>query len=252
MPSFRTVFAVAATAFAALTSAAPIDTPALPGALTGAINNVPVKADTVTSNLPDINGLPGLSGLTGITGGVTNGVNVPNTPAPLRRDGQLQSLPEILNDLQAKLTTVSDKLTTVVGVKAVVDVQVVLPIIEEVKGIVFTAVGSVQAIANHPQDFVLALQGKVLSVPEVAHLLCTVMTILATILASAGRVVGAASAQAVAPAVAGVGAVVFELLSAIFALVAGLLAVVVPIAGPIITTFQGLNGFSGVVGLLKL
>ncbi|GLB41233.1 hypothetical protein LshimejAT787_0904480 [Lyophyllum shimeji] len=214
MPSFRTVFAVAVTAFAALTSAAP----AVPG----------------TNNL---NGLSGkLSGINSITsGGPLHPVgHVPRDDVEVvdldidilnadKRDGQLHSLPEILVDCQSKLSAVSDKLTAAIGVKAIIEVEVVLPIIAEVKVIVFNALGCVQAIVNHPREFVLGLAGKVLSIPEVAKLLVTVLALLCTILTTALRVVGAASAHLVAPAIHGVGAVVYELLSCIFALVAGLL-----------------------------
>ncbi|KAG5648286.1 hypothetical protein DXG03_004856 [Asterophora parasitica] len=216
MPSFRIIFAVAATAFAALSSAAPVNVPAIPHAVNTKNYGRPAAARSF-----DI----------------------------VNRDGDhaaLSSLPQTLLDAQAKLTVIADKLNDITTAK--VDVAVALPILDEVKSILVTAVASVKVVVGHPVEVVLGLGGKVMSVLEVAKLLSAVLTLVATIVASVVRRVGSA---AVHPIVASIGGVLSDLLTIVFPSVKGLLEELNPLLGPVTRVLLNL-GLTNVVQLLKV
>ncbi|KAF5381733.1 hypothetical protein D9615_005394 [Tricholomella constricta] len=226
MPSFRTLFVLAATAFAALSSAAPLDT-GKASSISQAGNFVPAAA-IVNGGIHDVN----------IEDNEVTGIDYKRSELAAlidrRHDGELPSLCEVLVDVEAKLTGVSDKLTAIVTAKVAVEVEVVVGIIAEVKTILAGAVIEVKAIVGHPIEFVLSLGGKVLAIADVCQLLVTVLSLLCAILSCILRIAGTASLEIVFPLIASVGLVLAELLCVIFTLVDGLYIALHPFLGPII------------------
>ncbi|KAF5381715.1 hypothetical protein D9615_005577 [Tricholomella constricta] len=228
MPSFRTLFILAATAFAAFSSAAPLD--GGKGSSIGQSNNVlPVAAIAdgsvhgVTIKDNEVTVIDKRTDAAGIISGLER-----------RHDGELLSLCEVLVDVGDKLTVVSNRLTVMVTAKVAVEVEVIVGIVAEVKVILAGAVVQVKAIVGHPTEFVLSLGGKVLAIADVCQLLLTVLTLICAILSCVLRIVGTASVDIVLPLIASVGAVLVELLCVIFTLVDGLHIALQPLLGPVI------------------
>jgi hypothetical protein len=65
----------------------------------------------------------------------------------------------------------------VVGVDVDVDVKIVLPILHELLELLGAVLISVKALLGLSLDVICDLSGKVLSLLDIAHLLCTVLTV---------------------------------------------------------------------------
>ncbi|KAG6840027.1 hypothetical protein C0991_009493, partial [Blastosporella zonata] len=202
MPSFRTIFAVAATAFAALSSAAPIaDGTNQVAQLVGVSNVANDVAHNVNVNGVDVTvvdlGKRMPQDITDIVNGIFGGEH--------KREEQVQSLPAILVSVQAKLQTVSGELTALVNGKVNVDVEILKPVIAEVHDIVAGAVVSVKLLVGSPVDFILTLDGKVLAAVDVCHILVSVLVLVHSILALVLEVVASVSIKVVTPLIAAIG-----------------------------------------------
>ncbi|KAG5641689.1 hypothetical protein DXG03_004436 [Asterophora parasitica] len=237
MPSFRTLFFLAATAFVTLTSGAPVDS----GAAAGQVGNVVPIGGAASGTMQDINTK-------------NNEVNMVDKRADFsdadllltevsavvdvdflkRHNGELHSLCEVLVDVEAKLNVVSSKLVALVDAKVAVEVEVVVGIVAEVKAILAGAVVEVKAIVGHPINFILSLGGKVLAIADVCHLLLAVLSVICGIFTCVLRIVGVASINVVLPLTAAVGVILAELLCVIFTLVDGLYIAIHPFLGPVI------------------
>ncbi|KAF5381716.1 hypothetical protein D9615_005576 [Tricholomella constricta] len=242
MPSFRTIFVLAATAFAALTSAAPHSggdavsqlggTDSIAGIASGTIKGVNANGNeaSVFDRRGALDGVDKDAFIDSIGGGL--GIDVVK-----RHNGETHetySLCEVLVDVEAKLSVVSSKLTSIVAAKVAVELQVILGIIAEVKLILAGAVIQVKAIVGHPTEFVLSLGGKVLALADVCHLLVSVLSLLCAIMTCILRIAGTASVSIIYPLIVAVGVILAELLCVIFTLVDGLYIAVQPFLGPII------------------
>ncbi|KAG6853753.1 hypothetical protein C0991_001769 [Blastosporella zonata] len=281
MPSFRTIFAVAATAFAALSSAAPIaDGTNQVAQLVGVSNvandvahNVNVNGVDVTvvdlgkrmpQDITDIvNGIFGgehkreeqlQGGLDGVVGSVTDIVDgiLGSLDGEYKREEQLQSLPAILVSVQAKLQTVSGELTALVNGKVNVDVEILKPVIAEVHDIVAGAVVSVKLLVGSPVDFILTLDGKVLAAVDVCHILVSVLVLVHSILSLVLQVVASVSIKVVAPLIAAIGSLLVELLVCIFVdLKAGIFVAIGPLLTPTLYNALVAINLDIVVAVLK-
>ncbi|KAG6824436.1 hypothetical protein H0H93_002034, partial [Arthromyces matolae] len=167
MPSFRTIFAVAVTAFAALSAAAPV-AQVNQVAQVANINNV---AQNVGQNV-DINNV------------VVDVVNAggPHRRAlsatPTKRDADAStppSLPVLLVAAQSALQSVHKHLNDVVGDKTTVDVELLKPILAQVSTIVSALLKAVKNLIGFAASDVLAYKGKVLAASDVAQLLISVL-----------------------------------------------------------------------------
>ncbi|KAG6811978.1 hypothetical protein H0H92_005012 [Tricholoma furcatifolium] len=277
MPSFRSLFFFAATAFTAFasTSAAPIAGGAdVVGDLTQALGNngngiaanhniqgvnvqgIPVAPRDVVGDLTQAlgNNGNGLGANHNIQGVNVQGIpvaprdgiipttptkTIPNVTGNQRRD-DLQTLPEILNSAQAQLATVAANLN-VAASNGPVSVQVLVNIVAQVGNIVNGAVSSVKLLVGMSSDFILTLNGQVLSVTAVAQLVLSLVATVGAILSYTLKLVVAASQGTVLSAIANVGPIVVNLIQAIFTLVPGISAALQPTLGPVITVFTGLQ-----------
>ncbi|KAG6908286.1 hypothetical protein DXG01_005387 [Tephrocybe rancida] len=269
MPSFRSIFLVAATAFAALSSAAPVaggvDQSAGVVDITNVANNVleNVKVHNIditgvgkrhetSGGVGDLIGHLGGAGHKRETfGGLGNGVaadslnlgdvSTPNLKSFTGRDGQATSLPAILLVVKAKLLVVSDKLNTLSVGKDVVEVALLVEVLGEVKTILSDALAAVKLIINNPLDVILTLDGKVLAIVDICSLLLVVLSLVCGILDCVLHLVATVSLTVVAPLIAGVSAVLVELLACILAHIPGLFVALHPLLGPVISVFVTLK-----------
>ncbi|KAG6916221.1 hypothetical protein DXG01_007804 [Tephrocybe rancida] len=256
MPSFRTVFALAATAFAALSSAAPVAQGVNQAAQAVGVNNV---ANNVAQNV-NVHDIEASV----IDADHGKRADAPAAPTDLEtllanlglggedKREEAKSLPVILLDVKAKLEVVTGTLKALVDGKTDIDVEKVKPIIESVRVILCGAVASVKLIIGHPIEFILSLDGKVLAAIDVCHILIAVLALVYAILACVLHVVAAASVHIVTPLIAGVATVLVELLVCIFVdLKVGIFAAIGPLLTPeILKLWAGIN-LDIVVAVLK-
>ncbi|KAG6908285.1 hypothetical protein DXG01_005386 [Tephrocybe rancida] len=258
MPSFRTAFLFAATAFAAFASAAPIAGGANP--LTGALGtNNPITDKVQNVNVQGIQAAKRTTPVGGDLGATLEKATGALTPTKTRRD-DLQTLPQILVAAQAQLTVVAGSLSMFSSTsvdrltyanpfcsddakagKSTVDTQILVDIVGQVQIILCGALDAVKLLVGSPIDFILTLDGKVLALVDVCHLLVAVVSIVCTILACILHLVASASVSVVAPLIAGVGAVLVDLLHCIFDLVPGLVANLGPFLGPVVSLLVSLK-----------
>ncbi|KAG5641685.1 hypothetical protein DXG03_004432 [Asterophora parasitica] len=229
MPSFRTLFVLAAAAFATLSSGAPLDS----GAAVAQVGNVLPVAGAASGTIKDINvnnneinvfESDRRADLLDVDLLLTDVTTVVDVDVLKRHNGELHSLCEVLVDVEAKLNVVSSKLVALVDAKVAVEVEVVVGIVAEVKAILAGAVVEVKAIVGHPINFILSLGGKVLAIADV---ICGIFTCVL-------RIVGVASINLILPLIAAVGVILAELLCIIFTLVDGLYIAIYPFLGPVI------------------
>ncbi|KAG6817363.1 hypothetical protein H0H87_009550 [Tephrocybe sp. NHM501043] len=249
MPSIRSALFFAATAFAALVSAAPIASGPL-DLITGDATNAIGGGAAANHNIHNVNlqgvpvakrqtEVPQLSNIVaGLTGsGLTDSVITPAivNPTKTRRDDEVQTLPQVLVSVEAKLNDVAGKLHDATAGKSEVDTQILVDVIAEVQAILCGALDAVKLLVGHPIEFILTLDGKVLALVDVCKLLLTVISIVCVILSCVFKVVASASINVVAPLVTGLSAVLCDLLHCIFELVPGLVTALDPFLGPVIS-----------------
>lgn len=198
MPSLRAIFFFAATAFATLASAQPLGTTPNPAGVVDLANPAALKVREPTHTL-----------------------FARQDPSEDLEECEPQlSLCEILVEVETKVNVVSDKLTAMVSTQ--VDVKVVVDLVTQVKVILSDSIVDIKALWDEPAEFVLSLNGKVLTVVELSSLLMGVLTTICATLSCALRVVGTASFEIVFPPIIDVGTVLAQVLSANFRLIDGL------------------------------
>jgi len=238
MPSFRTLLALAATAFAAFssTAAVPLGPSGLTNGVPAGLPSVPVLPGATGNGLPTVPGgsVPGLSG---VTGGNVPGLSGVTGGTPVKRQDDPLSYVGILVSVQAQLMTVSNDLKAIISGKTEVQVDLLLPILDRVTDILHTAVAQIQIIIGRSTSFILTLDGKVWAIADVAQLLVSVLTLIGLILSAVVGVAGAAQAHIIS----GVGLVLYDFICISFTLVVGLQAAVAPLVGPLIQVFVGLQ-----------
>ncbi|RDB30068.1 hypothetical protein Hypma_013928 [Hypsizygus marmoreus] len=218
MPSFSAIFLLATTAFAALSSAAPI------------------------LNLGDANTIGN------IAAAPVAGINSKITLVDKRED-VLHTLPIIFTTVETRLASVSEKLNAIDAVTGT-EVEAVTPIINEVKEILTVAIAEVHALVGHPIEFILSVEGRVLSIPEVAYLLSSVSTLVLGVIALVFKTVSVAGAHVVLPLLVEVAHLLVALITAVTGIVEGLLVILAPILGPVIALLYNL-GLGDVVAVIN-
>ncbi|KAF8233867.1 hypothetical protein L208DRAFT_870194 [Tricholoma matsutake] len=173
MPSIRTMFFLATATLASFVSAAPVG--AIPG--TDLLNNLPVPG---TSNLLGNLPVPGTSNLAGNLP-VRANIEFPRASVDVGAEVETrgastpESLPAILEALEKALHEILDELNTVIGVQTEVDVKIILPIIAKLRVTLEGVLAGVEALVGLALDEVLSLAGKVLTIADIAGLLCTIL-----------------------------------------------------------------------------
>ncbi|KAM6493971.1 hypothetical protein JOM56_010332 [Amanita muscaria] len=104
----------------------------------------------------------------------------------------VKSVPEILIGVTAQVKVVVDKLDVVLAGE--IDVNVVVGLLVEIKGILIAAVADVKALVGLGLDVVLALDGKVLLVADVAVYVVALIQLIVAIVVKVQAVVTAAVA----------------------------------------------------------
>ncbi|KAG5651089.1 hypothetical protein H0H81_009950 [Sphagnurus paluster] len=218
MLSFRKLFLITAATLAAFTSASPVDGPS--DGIThhshtpplGVVENIDGLA-VVDDNSEDYTGRHQYKG----RGIRLNKIHVG------RSDKKVPSLCEILDDVDAKLKVISEKMSQVTATTSI-DANKVVIFVTEVKIILGSALVKVKELKGRPMKFVLSRRGQVLTIAEVCNLLLNVLNEICDILSSAFHIAGTTSATIMVR----VGAVWAELLGAIFTLVDDLYATIRP------------------------
>jgi hypothetical protein len=163
-------------------------------------------------------------------------------------DDTSNSLVVILQTLEADLTSLSARLHDVVSD---VDISVFIAILQDLEGILTEAVADVKTLVGLSLDVVLAVEGKVWSIIDLAHLLATVLSLVGTILVVVVQTVGAARDNLIQPLVASIGDILADLLTTIFTIVAGLLPTLSPLLGTVVQLLQELQ-LTAVLGVLHV
>ncbi|KIL61997.1 hypothetical protein M378DRAFT_179842 [Amanita muscaria Koide BX008] len=168
--------------------------------------------------------------------------------ADYTRRTDIKSVPEILIGVTAQVKVVVDKLDVVLAGE--IDVNVVVGLLVEIKGILIAAVADVKALVGLGLDVVLALDGKVLLVADVAVYVVALIQLIVAIVVKVQAVVTAAVAIQVC---IDISVALAAFLGAIFAIVGGLLVVVVTLCAEIIVVIKAhVNIFAAVIAVLAL
>jgi hypothetical protein len=116
MPSFRSVFLLATATLASFTSALPLSTSSLPvvGSIAGGLPALPVRGLPALPALPALPGL-GLRHIPDVQSGVPKDA-LKDVGAGKRGDPTPQSLPCVLEALEAKLQDICDDLSMLLAV----------------------------------------------------------------------------------------------------------------------------------------
>ena len=210
MPSLRTIFIAAATGLVSFAIAAPLNVPTTVGArgvtdglplafLTGSSSGAEAAAGSASGaggilGVRDAtDGLP-LAFLTGSASGAEAAAGSVSGGVLGVRGAEPDSLPVVLNCLVGKLEALLAKLSTSsslallvlelifllageYGSKSNVEPSLLEPILEELKMILCEALVAVKLLVGLPLDVVLCLAGKILAAIDIAHILCTVLSV---------------------------------------------------------------------------
>ncbi|KAG6809310.1 hypothetical protein H0H92_000754 [Tricholoma furcatifolium] len=265
MPSLRNLF-IATTAFLALTSAAPTRR-AITDAVAGVQDEAANVVNAVVPSLP-IPAVAPASQKRTVDTTVTDIINdieakvpvqVPSSAvaAPAKRqlgnDTQLPSLPAILSDTKTKLAAVATTLNGLLsGANSTgIGSEALQAVVQDVTGILTTALDNTKAIVGQPVDTVLALDGQVLSAFDVSTLIVGVLNEITNILGVVVKL--AESLPVVGSLVSAAASVLTQLLSVIFNdLNAGLLSAIDPLITPVVSAVLSALGLSDVMSLLQL
>ncbi|TFK50534.1 hypothetical protein OE88DRAFT_1661001 [Heliocybe sulcata] len=215
MRSFTAIFSIAAVAFAGLTSAAPVDT----SAVSGAVNTV----KGVVSNVP-------------VVGGVAKDLSI-RADAP-------RGVQEILIDVQTKITPLTQQIQFCTVENATV--EILTPIVQTLTSTLEEIVPELQALVGQPIEVILAsVTGTAqLTVAEVATLVANILTLVFGALGTVSTLLKG-EVSAILPILAPLGAAVGHLLQAVLAavgsVVGGLLAAVTGLVQNLVPTLLTLN-----------
>ncbi|KAG5638754.1 hypothetical protein H0H81_010376 [Sphagnurus paluster] len=233
MPSFRTIFFVAATAFAALTSAAP--TTGVPNGndIVGSLGltDGKVQSRAMIDNLS----LGGLTKSRRHNGedhspkdgkhndkNTHNGLDTLNMRLPERSDGE-RSLCDTIVLASANIRVIWDKMSKVTSQNKIDD-NAVVELIANVKVVLDSTVVDIKKQNGRPMEEILALNGRVATKAELSHLLIDLANLVCGLLSIAAYV----SAKATVDVIVSVGVVFAEVFCATFTVVDGLYVIVRP------------------------
>ncbi|ESK92537.1 hypothetical protein Moror_4413 [Moniliophthora roreri MCA 2997] len=158
------------------------------------------------------------------------------------RHDQEKTVPVILTDVTVEITAVIAPLTFITQQNATV--EVIVPILEDVKGILSGAIADIKVVVGGAGGLVgglLTLVGKVLSVVDLACLIAALLKVVFTALGAVLKVVAAADKDVIKPLLIEVAKLVAELLKIILPLVGGLLAALLPLVADVLVVVDVLG-----------
>ncbi|KAF8634037.1 hypothetical protein AX17_004302 [Amanita inopinata Kibby_2008] len=181
-----------------------------------------------------------------------NEVNAANVANQLLRDrGEQRTLPVIILEACARLVPISNRINTLIAGNIEVKVDLIVPILEEIKAILTTTTADIKFLISHPIQGALVFEGRVLTTVEFGHIVASFIYLVFTSLTVAVYAVGNAKVYVIAPVLGQIGVLVAGILASVFALVGGLLEVVTPLIQDIVPTILGFK-FAEVCAVLKL
>ncbi|KAJ3999109.1 hypothetical protein F5050DRAFT_1710012 [Lentinula boryana] len=146
-----------------------------------------------------------------------------------------QDIHSIIVDVTTTITPLVEELTYITAENCTV--EILTPIIGEIKVVLTTAITEVKGLTGFTLTAVLTtVDGVVLTLAEVAELVCVLLTLIFGALAAILKVVTRAEAAAVAELLCEVVALVATLLELICNLLGGILAILLPLVGEIVFT----------------
>lgn len=240
MPSFRIISLLTTIACAVFSNAAPTTTPAEVANFGNAVGDTLAVANTRGFDRRDTD-LPGVPD--DIAKGYTDAIHpgdvaaTPSVQDVKPRDGE--SIPSILVSVVNQIIPVVQQIRAIVTVDVQIDVLVGL--IGQIHDIVATAIVDIQALAADPVAGVLVLEGRILSIQEVAYIVATILYLIFTALEIVVTTVAVVQLQVITPLVISVGGVVASLLVEVFLLVGGLSVVVGPLVTGLVATLIALD-----------
>ncbi|KAF5337601.1 hypothetical protein D9758_014930 [Tetrapyrgos nigripes] len=157
------------------------------------------------------------------------------------------TVPDIIQDLTTSLQPLVAQLNSFTTEN--ISLSVVQPILEDVKGVLNTAITDVQALAGQPVNTLLQTVNGVLSLTDVIGLLTTVISLVFGAVHTVLTLVnGLTDANVITSLLGEVVALVGQLLQVLVGVVGGLLGLVVPLLTPVLTIVSQLGvtqAFSG-------
>ncbi|TFK34683.1 hypothetical protein BDQ12DRAFT_715185 [Crucibulum laeve] len=157
-----------------------------------------------------------------LVGGSEQATSGPTIPSTNRRT-DTRSLPAALVDTCSQLHTVFDKITAAVSVDDDIKLDVAIELIDEVKLILGRLVVEAKDLVAHPIESLCELNGKVLSVSDIAKLVASVYALIVACIGTVYYAVGS-EVTGVVSLIAEIDGVLSELLTTLFILVSGLLS----------------------------
>lgn len=228
--------------------------------ITGVSSNVGVNNvlnHEVHQSARDVVDIDTITGVASVITGVASGVGLNNignsgVHQSTRRD-EGRSLPVILLDVCARILPISNQLNSLIAVGVEVKVDIVVGLLNQIKVILAGAVAEIAVIVHNPTAVVFALEGRVLTIVEIGHIVASVIVIVTSTVNLAVFVVGVAQVSIIAAVVAEIGGLLARVIVSITAIAGaeGLVGVVVPLIGGIIPTIVSLN-FAEVCAALNL
>lgn len=218
MPSFRTIFFVAATAFAALTSAAPVtDGPSAAVANSGGVLNPAIALSDVAVKNKVISGDKFRP-----AEGHHRGEKDDSAPGLHGRETQ-RSLCDAIVLATAKINVMWDQMAKASSKKDIDDNEIV-GIIAQVKVVIDVTLNDAKTQRGRSMNDILTLNGRVVTKAELSNLLFELSTLVCRLLYIAAFV----SARATVDVIGSVGVVFAEFLCVTFTLVDGLYVIIRP------------------------
>ncbi|KAG5636768.1 hypothetical protein H0H81_006921 [Sphagnurus paluster] len=222
MPSFRTIFFVAATAFAALTTAAPVtDGPSAAVANSGGVLNPAIALSDVAVKNKVISGDDDNNKFRPAEGH-HRGEKDDSAPGLHGRETQ-RSLCDAIVLATAKINVIWDQMAKASSKKDIDDNEIV-GIIAQVKVVIDVTLNDAKTQRGRSMNDILTLNGRVVTKAELSNLLFELSTLVCRLLYIAAFV----SARATVDVIVSVGVVFAEFLCVTFTLVDGLYVIIRP------------------------
>jgi len=155
------------------------------------------------------------------------------------RDDEPRSLPVIILGVSGRIAPLCKKLGTLASVD--VNVKVITPIVDEIKDILAEATAEVQLLKDHPIEYILYLNGRILSIKEIGDIVGSLIILIYTAIAGVLAVVEAAQFKLVVALLIQLSIVLAGLLKVVFAIVVDLQAVVVVVIEDVIPTILDID-----------
>ncbi|KAF8995994.1 hypothetical protein BDQ17DRAFT_1364905 [Cyathus striatus] len=161
------------------------------------------------------------------------------------------SLVAVFVDITSQVSAVCDKIYPLLKVNVAVEIDAILPLLNEIVVILQGALVRVQVIVKNPGAALLKISGKILSIQEFAVVVHGLIGVVVTLFFALSKVVVAVKADVLAAVIVQITGLVGQILALVFALLPGLLDIVVKLIaslGPIILQLK-LTALVQILGL---